>query len=132
MTKTEYFLNEPLDTTGLVLDILYSDGTGRSLDAGFTTHGFDPETAGQQTLTITCEGLTVTCQVQVTKLLPGDLTADRNINSLDGLLLMRHLNGWDVEIAAPDAMDVNGDGTVNSLDGLILMRYLNGWDITLE
>ena len=62
---------------------------------------------------------------------PGDLTGDGKINSLDGLMLMRHLNGWTLDIASPDAMDVNGDGKVNSLDGLLLMRYLNGWDVTL-
>ena len=62
---------------------------------------------------------------------PGDVTGDDKINSLDGLLLMRYLNGWNVNIASPEAMDVNGDGKVNSLDGLILMRYLNGWNVTL-
>ena len=61
----------------------------------------------------------------------GDLTGDDKINSLDGLLLMRHLNGWNINIASPEAMDVNADGKVNSLDGLILMRYLNGWNVTL-
>lgn len=61
----------------------------------------------------------------------GDLTGDGNINSLDGLLLMRYLNGWNVDITSPEAMDVNGDGKINSLDGLILMRYLNGWNVTL-
>ena len=61
----------------------------------------------------------------------GDLTGDDKINSLDGLLLMRYLNGWNVNIASPEAMDVNGDGKVNSLDGLILMRYLNGWNVNL-
>ena len=63
--------------------------------------------------------------------IPGDLDWDGKINSLDGLLLLRHLNGWDVDIAVPEAMDVNGDGKVTSLDGLILLRYLNGWDVTL-
>lgn len=63
--------------------------------------------------------------------IPGDLTGDGKINTLDGLLLMRHLNGWNVQIAVPGAMDVNGDGKVNTLDGLILMRYLNGWNVTL-
>ena len=62
---------------------------------------------------------------------PGDLNGDDKINSLDGLMLMRYLNGWNVEIAFPDAMDVNGDGKVNSLDGLILMRYLNGWNVSI-
>ena len=62
---------------------------------------------------------------------PGDLTGDDKINSLDGLMLLRHLNGWTLNIASPEAMDVNADGKVNSLDGLMLMRYLNGWKITL-
>lgn len=63
--------------------------------------------------------------------LPGDLNGDSLINSLDGLMLLRYLNGWDIDIATPESMDVNGDGKVNSLDGLILMRYLNGWKVTL-
>lgn len=63
--------------------------------------------------------------------MPGDLTGDGKLNSLDGLLLMRYLNGWDVNVGSAGAMDVNGDGKVNSLDGLILMRYLNGWNVTL-
>ena len=62
---------------------------------------------------------------------PGDVNADEKINSLDGLLLLRYLNGWDITIVSEEAMDVNADGKVNSLDGLILMRYLNGWDVTL-
>ena len=61
----------------------------------------------------------------------GDLNDDNKINSLDGLMLLRYLNGWDVNIASPASMDVNKDGKVNSLDGLILLRYLNGWDVTL-
>ena len=63
--------------------------------------------------------------------IPGDLNSDGIINSLDGLLLMRYLNGWDVAVADVTTMDVNHDGKVNSLDGLILMRYLNGWNVTL-
>ena len=61
----------------------------------------------------------------------GDINDDGEIDSLDGLLLMRYLNGWDVEIAVEEAMDANADGIVDSLDGLLLMRYLNGWDVTL-
>lgn len=64
--------------------------------------------------------------------LTGDVNGDGEIDSLDGLLLMRYLNGWDVEIPCPDAMDANGDGNVDSLDGLLLMRFLNGWDVSLK
>ena len=62
---------------------------------------------------------------------PGDVNSDGNINSLDGLMLMRYLNGWEVNGISEIAMDVSGNGNVDSLDGLILMRYLNGWDIKL-
>ena len=65
------------------------------------------------------------------KFTPGDLNDDGRINTADGLMLMRHLNGWSVTIAQPDAMDVNADNKVNTADGLILMRYLNGWKVTL-
>ena len=61
----------------------------------------------------------------------GDLNGDGKINSLDGLLLLRHLNSWNIDISVPEAMDINGDGKINSLDGLMLLRYLNGWKIEL-
>ena len=61
----------------------------------------------------------------------GELNGDSKINSLDGLLLMRYLNGWNVDVTFPESMDVNGDGKINSLDGLILMRHLNGWNVSI-
>lgn len=78
----------------------------------------------------TCTGCGATKVIEV-DFLPGDVTGDLKINSLDGLMLLRYLNGWNVNIPSPNAMDVNGDGKVNSLDGLILMRYLNGWNVTI-
>ncbi len=80
--------------------------------------------------TLECQGIPVEIEYAA-DCMPGDLTGDGEIDSLDGLMLMRYLNGWDVEITCTDAMDVNGDGEVDSLDGLLLMRYLNGWDVKL-
>ena len=93
--------------------------------------GDDYEFSGWDKEVTNCQGNAVYTAVFARKYISGDLTGDDKINSLDGLLLMRYLNGWNVNIASSEAMDVNGDGKVNSLDGLILMRYLNGWDITL-
>ena len=76
------------------------------------------------------DGVCTVCGAEETDIVPGDVNGDGQVNSLDGLLLMRYLNGWsNVEVS--DAMDVSGDGQINSLDGLLLMRYLNGWDISL-
>lgn len=66
------------------------------------------------------------------EIITGDLNNDDKINSLDGLILLRYLNGWDIEIASPESMDINGDEKINSLDGLMLLRYLNGWNIELN
>ena len=66
------------------------------------------------------------------KVVGGDISGDGKVDTLDGLLLMQYLNGWDIAIPNPEAMDVSGDGKVDSLDGLIMMRYLNGWHITLK
>ncbi len=61
----------------------------------------------------------------------GDASGDGVINSLDGLIIMRYLNGWNLNNVDLEAMDVNRDGMINSLDGLLIMRYLNGWNIQL-
>lgn len=66
------------------------------------------------------------------KVVGGDISGDGKVDTLDGLLLMQYLNGWDIAIPNPEAMDVSGDGKVDSLDGLIMMRYLNGWNVTLK
>ena len=72
-----------------------------------------------------------TCNNCLNVRMSGDLTGDDKINSLDGLMLLRYLNGWNVDIANTEQIDVNGDGKENSLDGLILLRYLNGWELDL-
>ena len=96
-----------------------------------TTYTFYQRVAESTTAYVSdkSEALRVTTNAAYTS---GDLTGDDKINSLDGLMLMRYLNGWsNLNIASPEAMDVNGDGKVNSLDGLLLMRYLNGWNVQL-
>ena len=61
--------------------------------------------------------------------LPGDLNKDGDVDSLDGLLLMRYLNGWDVTVECPDAMDVNADfGALVELElaaGCLCPLFLN-------
>ena len=60
----------------------------------------------------------------------GDANGDGRINNKDLALLMRKLNGWDVEIS--DAVvDVNADGRVDNKDYGLLMQYINGWDVEI-
>ena len=131
--KLEYKANkENLDLSGAKLSV--DLGNNQSMTVELTedmVSGYDNTVAGEQEIIVTFCGQTTTFKVEVYAYTAGDLTGDDKINSLDGLMLLRHLNGWTLNIASPEAMDVNADGKVNSLDGLMLMRYLNGWNITL-
>ena len=63
--KTEYWVGESLDTTGLTLTATYSDGSTQEITEGFTVSGFDSATAGEKTVTVTYEGFTATFTVAV-------------------------------------------------------------------
>lgn len=65
---------------------------------------------------------------------PGDVTGDGRVNSLDTLTIARVAAGQ-IEVDDPSILDVNKDGKINSLDKLILSRYIAGqitWDQVLE
>ncbi len=64
-SKLQYELGEELDTTGLELNVLYTNGITKNVTSGFTTSGFDNTTAGEQTVTVTYEGLTANYAVTV-------------------------------------------------------------------
>ncbi len=63
--KTEYWLGESLDTTGLTLVASYSDESTQEITEGFTVSGFNSAVAGAQTLTVTYMGATVSFAVTV-------------------------------------------------------------------
>ena len=63
--KTIYEIGEELDTTGLTLTAVYTDGSEKTIATGFTVSGFDSETAGEKTVTVTYEGKTATFTVEV-------------------------------------------------------------------
>ena len=67
-TKSEYFVGDELDTTGLVLKLTFADGSVSTVDSGFTTSGFDSTTAGEKTVTVTYLGKSTTFAVTVQEL----------------------------------------------------------------
>lgn len=63
-------------------------------------------------------------------LLPGDVNHDGSVNTVDRMVLTRHLAGWSGYPASEldlEAADVNEDGIVNTLDRMILTRHLAQW-----
>ena len=65
--KIEYWTGEALDTDGLTLTVFYSDSSVVEISEGFTVTGFDSAAAGEQTLTASYMGKTVTFAVTVKK-----------------------------------------------------------------
>lgn len=65
-TKVEYIVGDAFDATGMVVKVIFSDGTDRTLTAAdYTVSGFTSAAAGLKTITITYEGVTATFGIAV-------------------------------------------------------------------
>lgn len=65
-TKVEYIVGDAFDATGMVVKVIFSDGTDRTLTAAdYTVTGFSSTSAGLKTVTITYEGVTATFGIAV-------------------------------------------------------------------
>ncbi|MBR5514576.1 MAG: bacterial Ig-like domain-containing protein [Clostridia bacterium] len=62
-----YYIGESLNTKGLTLKVSYSDGSYENVTTGFTTTGFNSDSAGEKTVTVTYEGIKNTFKVTVIK-----------------------------------------------------------------
>jgi hypothetical protein len=55
--KTSYIINEDLNTAGMVVTAIFSDGSKNEV-SGYSTSGFDSDTAGVKNITVTYKGMT--------------------------------------------------------------------------
>ena len=70
--------------------------------------------------------------VEVFHGIPGDINADRVVNTKDAILLFRYIAEWTVDVDTA-ALDVNGDNYINTKDAIALFRYIAEWPgITLH
>ena len=64
-TKTVYEIGESLDTTGLQLKLIYSDGSVSYATSGFTTGGFSSASEGAKMVTVHYQDKTISFEVTV-------------------------------------------------------------------
>lgn len=64
-TKTEYFVGDALDATGLSLLVTKSNNTVQTVTTGYTLSDVDMTTAGEKVVTVTYEGQTATFTINV-------------------------------------------------------------------
>jgi len=130
-TKTEYIVDESIDTTGLTLTATYSDGTSEDITEGYTVSGFDSATTGTKTVTVTYEGKTTTFSVTVRAYSVFDsngngyLTLTQAIGSVtqDSKLTVMQDLVEDVAVTKTVVLDLNGNsisGAVTADEGCIL------------
>ena len=63
--KVVYTVGEALDTTGMILECKYTDGTTKQISSGFTTSGFSSDVAGPVMVTVSYGGKTAIFQVTI-------------------------------------------------------------------
>ena len=63
--QTTYWVGDSLNAAGLVLNLTFSDGSNELVDSGYDISGFDSTTPGQNTVTVTYQGFTVSFVVTI-------------------------------------------------------------------
>jgi len=62
--KIVYFTGQEIDLSGLIVSALYNDGSKYAV-TGYTLSGYDPDTSGQQNITVSYEGQNTQFSVEV-------------------------------------------------------------------
>ena len=64
--KTNYNYKDSIDTTGLVLEATYTDGTVKQIRSGYTLNTYRANHLGQKTITVNYDGMTATFKIKTT------------------------------------------------------------------
>ena len=126
---TEYVLGQKLDTEGLIVHAVYSNGSKNVID-DYTIDGYNSRESGQQTITVKYSGQTDSFDVNVTEPdayeLPGDLDGSGSRDIFDLVLLNKFLDGVaEFESSREYLADVNLDGIVNQNDVEALSKVIS-------
>ena len=96
--------------TGDAFEVRISPMTGNNIDVDFRPVQID----------------TASGTISVVSYIPGDLSGDGTVNTIDVILLRRYIaGGYDVNINV-EAADVNADGSINTIDIILIRRFIAG------
>lgn len=123
-SKQVYMVGDPLNTAGLKLELVYSDGSSDLVTTGFEISGFSSETEAEVTVTVTYQGFATGYTVQVLDCIPGDIDLNLTVDKEDVMLLLWHISFPDMfPIDAP--ADFTGDGLVDKADVMQLLWHIS-------
>ncbi len=131
--KTVYNVGDTLDTTGMILQMIYDDGTVVYIDEGFTATGFDSTEVGKTTVTIAYGEKTVELGLSVVDAtidvvddggnVYTDFAEAVEVCEEEGILTLLQDVTANVTVEKDLCIDLNGktiDGTVTVADGCTL------------
>ncbi|MBQ9679945.1 MAG: bacterial Ig-like domain-containing protein [Ruminococcus sp.] len=125
--KTEYFVDEALDTTGLELKADYDDGSTETITSGFITSGFNSTTAGTKTVTVAYGSKTASFKVKVseaTSAILGDIDNDDAVTIIDATYIQRKLASIPTPKFNDKVADTDEDGELTIIDATFIQRWL--------
>ena len=123
--KTEYYQGEDIDKNGLTVRVTYVDDSTELITAGYQLSGYDANTPGKQTVTVTYKNKTASFEVNVLPLdisnINGTYTTDSptsvskniKIGSLTGEFTVEHT-------LTVNSMPANGNTDRNSNSGFLM------------
>lgn len=91
-SKTVYYLGDTFNKNGIVVSGITSDGQTYEITKGYTFSGFDSETAGTKTITVTLNKFTTTFNVEVREDTVTEIT--------DVYYTKDYLVGWTFELSS--------------------------------
>ena len=117
--KTEYFVGEEFDPTGLEIYGVFDNGR-KQLIKDYALMNFTLDAVGEKTITINYNDYKVEFAISVVEPdqseLPGDLDGDGMRTIFDLVALNKYMDGDRSSVERTYMADINKDGTVNQMD----------------
>ena len=126
-TKTEYYVGDTLDTTGLEITAKYTDNTEKVITSDLTITGFDSSVAGKNTITVAYDGKTATFNVEVVK---PRITIANNSLSFDSIGSTKSLTVTTTPIDQKIAWSSSNKNVATVSDGVVTAKGAGNATIT--
>lgn len=122
--KTEYGLGEKEDLSGLIVFVIYNDGSRTAVDEYTVDSSLDTSKLGEYTVTVRYKTYEAKYKVYVNySAIPGDANRDGRVTASDARLALRFAAGIDAWSEGIDNCDVNSDGDIRADDARLILRF---------
>lgn len=120
-----YIVGEELDTTGIELEVVYSDGSVKRVSEDIEILSYDSSKVGKQNVVLSCYGIQI--EYEITVCPKGDVNLDGKVTIADVTMLQKFLASLSTfNDLQKKAAEVSGDGNLSINDATSIQKYLAG------